>query len=83
MLPDTAGKVFSQWQALLLEKPSSFLVLDKFMHGDQSLRTMVCFVHLVLLAPLLSLKWLYPQCVLRLPDCTIYKEVYFVSGFSL
>lgn len=49
----------------------SLLFLDKFMHGDQSLRTMVCFAHLVLLSPLLSLKQLYPQCGLGLPDCTI------------
>ena len=67
----TEGKVFPQWQELLLERTCSLLFLDKFMHGDQSLRTMVCFVHLVLLAPLLSLKCLYPQRVLRLPDCTV------------
>lgn len=65
------GKVFAQWQELLLERLCSLLFLRKFMHGDQSLRTMVCFVHLVLLVPQLSLKWLYPQCVLRLPDCTV------------
>lgn len=47
----------ARWQKLLLEESCCFLFLDKFMHGDQSLRTMMCFVHLVLLAPLPSLKW--------------------------
>lgn len=54
------GKVFMQWQEILLERLCSFLFLGKFMHGDQSLGTMVCFVHLVLLVPQLFLEWLYP-----------------------
>lgn len=53
------GKMFplGRWQELLLEESCSFLFLDKFMRGDQSLRKMVCFVLLVLGAPLPSLKW--------------------------
>lgn len=76
--------MFPHWQELLLERTCSLLFLGKFMHGDKSLKIMMYFVHLVLPVPLLSLKWLYPQCVLRIPDCTITNRCTFclVSVFK-
>lgn len=75
------GKMFllERWQELLLEESCSFLFLDKFMHGDQSLRKMVCFVQLFIPAPLPSLNG--AVCA-QAPQWPHYKQVYFVSGFS-
>lgn len=65
------GKVFplGRCQELLLEESCSFLFLDKFMHGDQSLRKAVCFCALGSTSP-----FAIPQmvlCVLRPLNCTI------------